>query len=97
MVTYHTWTDSNEKVIAYAFHKLSQAEKNYGQIQKEALSIIYGEQKFCEYLMGRKFYLITNHTVSIYLQFLIQPKEFLRWQLAGYSSGSLFYLLTITK
>ena len=59
--------DHSEKLIAYASWSLSKAEKNYSQIEKEALSIIFGVTKFHKFLYGHFFTLVTDHKLLLSL------------------------------
>ena len=61
VVLSHLFPDGTERPVAYASRTLSTSEQNYSQLEKEALSLVYGVKKFHSYLYGRTFELLTDH------------------------------------
>ncbi len=64
----HVMADGTERPIAFASRSLTAAEKNYAQIDREALSLVWGVKRFNQYLYGNTFTLVTDHQplVSIF-------------------------------
>jgi hypothetical protein len=60
-VVSHIMPSGEERPIAFASRTLSKAESNYAQNEREALSVVFGEKKFHQYLFGRKFIPLTDH------------------------------------
>jgi len=56
----HREADESERPIAYYSRTLSAAEKKYTAMEREALAIKVGMEKFFYYLFGRRFTLITD-------------------------------------
>ena len=57
----HKLPSGEEKPIAFASRSLASAEKQYSQLEKEALAIVFGVKRFHQYLYGRPFTILSDH------------------------------------
>lgn len=63
----HIMDQGHKRPIAYISRTLSPAEKNYSQLEKEALTIIYTVQKFHNYLYGQHFTILSDYKPLAFL------------------------------
>ena len=61
----------NERPVRFASRSFTKAEKNYAQVEREGLAVIFGVSRFKQYLWGRRFTLVTD---SKPLATLLGPK-----------------------
>ena len=78
-----TQVDGTIRPVSYASRSLTSQEVKYSQLEKEALSVIYGCERFHLYLFGKKFKILTDHQP---LSIIYSPKgkpspRVLRWGL----------------
>ena len=54
-------------VLAHKSRSLSSAEKNYSQLDKEAMAMVFGVCMFHQYLYGRDFEIYTDHKPLVHM------------------------------
>ena len=57
----HKMPNGEERPVAFASRTLSSAERNYSQVEKEALACVFAVKKFHSYIFGQSFTLVTDH------------------------------------
>ncbi|XP_045775110.1 uncharacterized protein K02A2.6-like [Maniola jurtina] len=57
----HRYPDGSERPVSCVSRTLNDTEKNYSQLDKEALAIFFGITKHHQYIFGRQFILRTDH------------------------------------
>ncbi|UYV83354.1 K02A2.6-like, partial [Cordylochernes scorpioides] len=50
-----------ERPVVFASRTLNKTERRYAVIDREALAVIFAVSKFYQYLLGRKFKILTDH------------------------------------
>ena len=53
--------DLEWKPVAYASRTMTETEKRYAQIEKEALAVTWACEKFSMYILGKRFLIETDH------------------------------------
>ncbi|KAK3744137.1 hypothetical protein QZH41_006175 [Actinostola sp. cb2023] len=89
--------------ISYASRSLNDAEKNYAQIEKELLAVVYGCTKYHQYIYGKQVEVETDHKPLEYLfkkPLTMAPPRLQRMMLqlqkydllVGYKPGKSLYI-----
>ena len=60
-------SDGTTRPVAFASRSLTQVERRYSQIEREALGCVWAVQHFRKYLWWQKFDLLTDHKPLMYM------------------------------
>ena len=72
--------EGKEKVVCYDNKLLSKEEQSYCVTRKELLAVVTLVTKFRSYLLGRHFYVRTDHGALVWLQNFKEPEgQLARW------------------
>ena len=63
--------DWGDRVIAYASKTLNRVQRNYSATKRELFAIVYFTSHFKNYLLGRKFTVVTDHRALTWLYSLM--------------------------
>ena len=69
----HKFEDGSERSIVYTSRTLATTETKYSQIEKEGLAIVNGVKKFHQFLLGRRFKVLSDHKPLEHLFSEVQP------------------------
>ena len=58
-------TNNEWQPVAYGSRTMTETERRYAQIEKEALSLTWATEKFSMYLLGRSFHMETDHKLLV--------------------------------
>lgn len=53
--------DDNREIVAYISRTMTQTERHYAQIEREALGLTWAAEKFADYITGLRIILETDH------------------------------------
>ena len=92
VVLSHEMANGTEKPVGFYSRTLSDTERKYSQIEKEALACVVGVTRFHSYLWGHHFILQTDHKplLTLFHQHKSIPQQAANriqrwaWKLAGY-------------
>lgn len=72
--------NGEEKVVAFASRALTKAERCYSVSERGCLAVVFGVEKFCSFVEGVSFTVITDHSALLWLHKLKDPVgKLARW------------------